>query len=274
MGDDYTIADIATFPWINNLIGFYGAGELVGIADFANVRARPRRLPRAAGGRSRPQHPGAAEAGLMRRAPAPPRAAAAARPRLSATASRPRRAEHAGRPSSARSRSRPAASHSPSTASRSLPVAGTGRAARRRARHPPRRIDAGERAGGVGDAAEQAALDQMRIGERVAGARRRPSRERRPASSAATQSATLRSRVQRSTTSIIAAQLALRLRQRREAGSSLSSGRPVTSHKRGEVARGDRHDQHVAVGGAQQGRRSGAASPPGTAPPAVRRRGG
>jgi GSH-dependent disulfide-bond oxidoreductase len=37
MGDDYTIADIATFPWIRNLIGFYAAGDLVGIADFPNV---------------------------------------------------------------------------------------------------------------------------------------------------------------------------------------------------------------------------------------------
>jgi GST-like protein len=37
MGDDYTIADIATFPWVNNLIGFYGAGELVRIAEFPNV---------------------------------------------------------------------------------------------------------------------------------------------------------------------------------------------------------------------------------------------
>ena len=37
MGDGFTIADIATFPWINNLIGFYGAGDLVGIADFPHV---------------------------------------------------------------------------------------------------------------------------------------------------------------------------------------------------------------------------------------------
>jgi GST-like protein len=37
-GDDYTIADIATFPWIRNLIGFYEAGELVGIDDFPNVQ--------------------------------------------------------------------------------------------------------------------------------------------------------------------------------------------------------------------------------------------
>ena len=37
MGDEYTIADIATFPWVRNLIGFYEAGDLVGIADFTNV---------------------------------------------------------------------------------------------------------------------------------------------------------------------------------------------------------------------------------------------
>ncbi|HEY1892127.1 MAG TPA: glutathione binding-like protein [Steroidobacteraceae bacterium] len=36
-GEEYTIADIATFPWVRNLIGFYEAGELVGIADFPNV---------------------------------------------------------------------------------------------------------------------------------------------------------------------------------------------------------------------------------------------
>jgi GSH-dependent disulfide-bond oxidoreductase len=38
MGDDYSIADIATFPWVHNLIGFYGAGELVGIENFSNVK--------------------------------------------------------------------------------------------------------------------------------------------------------------------------------------------------------------------------------------------
>jgi GSH-dependent disulfide-bond oxidoreductase len=38
MGDAYTIADIATFPWVRNLIGYYGAGDLVGIADFPHVR--------------------------------------------------------------------------------------------------------------------------------------------------------------------------------------------------------------------------------------------
>lgn len=37
MGDQYTIADIATFPWVRNLIGFYEAGDLVGIQDFPEV---------------------------------------------------------------------------------------------------------------------------------------------------------------------------------------------------------------------------------------------
>jgi GST-like protein len=38
MGDEYTIADIATFPWVRNLIGFYGAGDLVGISNFQHVK--------------------------------------------------------------------------------------------------------------------------------------------------------------------------------------------------------------------------------------------
>ncbi|MFP5392168.1 MAG: glutathione binding-like protein [Gammaproteobacteria bacterium] len=38
MGDEYTIADIAIFPWVRNLVEFYGAGELVGYQDFANVQ--------------------------------------------------------------------------------------------------------------------------------------------------------------------------------------------------------------------------------------------
>jgi GST-like protein len=36
-GDAYTIADIATFPWVGNLLGFYEAADLVGIADFPHV---------------------------------------------------------------------------------------------------------------------------------------------------------------------------------------------------------------------------------------------
>ena len=37
MGDDYSITDIATFPWVRNLVGFYGAGDLVGFGEFPNV---------------------------------------------------------------------------------------------------------------------------------------------------------------------------------------------------------------------------------------------
>ena len=39
MGDDYTIADIATLGWVDNLITFYEARELVGFDDFAHVGA-------------------------------------------------------------------------------------------------------------------------------------------------------------------------------------------------------------------------------------------
>jgi len=38
LGDAYSIADIAVFPWVRNLVGFYGAGDLVGFGDFPNVQ--------------------------------------------------------------------------------------------------------------------------------------------------------------------------------------------------------------------------------------------
>jgi GST-like protein len=38
MGGQYTIADIATFPWVRNLVGFYDASALVGFGDFCNVK--------------------------------------------------------------------------------------------------------------------------------------------------------------------------------------------------------------------------------------------
>ncbi|MEH6434191.1 glutathione binding-like protein [Massilia sp. DD77] len=38
-GEEYTIADIAIFPWVNNLVGFYDAGELVGFKDFPRLQA-------------------------------------------------------------------------------------------------------------------------------------------------------------------------------------------------------------------------------------------
>lgn len=38
LGDAYTIADMAIFPWVRNLIGFYEADELVGFERFAQVQ--------------------------------------------------------------------------------------------------------------------------------------------------------------------------------------------------------------------------------------------
>jgi GST-like protein len=39
MDDDYSIADISMFGWVRNLVGFYGARELVAFDDFKNVAA-------------------------------------------------------------------------------------------------------------------------------------------------------------------------------------------------------------------------------------------
>lgn len=37
MGDEYTIADMAIFPWVRTMAAFYGAGDLIGIDTFKNV---------------------------------------------------------------------------------------------------------------------------------------------------------------------------------------------------------------------------------------------
>ena len=39
MGSEYSIADVATLGWVRNLIGFYGAGELVEYDKLERVPA-------------------------------------------------------------------------------------------------------------------------------------------------------------------------------------------------------------------------------------------
>jgi len=39
MGDDYSIADVQTFPWVRNMRGFYEAGELLGLHNFPKIYA-------------------------------------------------------------------------------------------------------------------------------------------------------------------------------------------------------------------------------------------
>jgi len=46
MGDTYTIADIATFPWVRSLAEFYGAGDLVGLTSTVGGRLPQRARPR------------------------------------------------------------------------------------------------------------------------------------------------------------------------------------------------------------------------------------
>ena len=43
MGAEYTIADVATLGWVRNLVGFYGAGELV---EFETLKRVPAWLER------------------------------------------------------------------------------------------------------------------------------------------------------------------------------------------------------------------------------------
>jgi GSH-dependent disulfide-bond oxidoreductase len=38
MGDDYTVADIAIFPWVRGLLEVYQAGDLVGIDNCPHVK--------------------------------------------------------------------------------------------------------------------------------------------------------------------------------------------------------------------------------------------
>ena len=38
MGDAFTIADIAIWPWVRNLVGFYGAGDLVQFGQFTELQ--------------------------------------------------------------------------------------------------------------------------------------------------------------------------------------------------------------------------------------------
>ncbi len=48
MGEEYTIADMAVFPWVRNLIGYYAAADLVQFNEFPRVGAEqpPKSLSR------------------------------------------------------------------------------------------------------------------------------------------------------------------------------------------------------------------------------------
>ncbi|HKK36304.1 MAG TPA: glutathione binding-like protein, partial [Paracoccaceae bacterium] len=37
MGEDYTVADVATWPWVRVLGGFYDAAERLGLDDYPRV---------------------------------------------------------------------------------------------------------------------------------------------------------------------------------------------------------------------------------------------
>ena len=59
MGDLYTIADISMLGWVRNLVGFYGARDLVEFDSFPECRRMARARAGAAGRAARPEHPGA-----------------------------------------------------------------------------------------------------------------------------------------------------------------------------------------------------------------------
>ena len=59
MGDLYTIADISMLGWVRNLVGFYGARDLVEFDSFPNVAEWLERGLARPAVRARPQHPGA-----------------------------------------------------------------------------------------------------------------------------------------------------------------------------------------------------------------------
>ncbi|MGH8254262.1 MAG: glutathione S-transferase N-terminal domain-containing protein [Steroidobacteraceae bacterium] len=43
-GEDYTIADVATFPWVNHLVTYYQAAELLKYSELANVQRATRQF--------------------------------------------------------------------------------------------------------------------------------------------------------------------------------------------------------------------------------------
>ena len=61
VGDEFSIADISMLGWVRNLVGFYGARELVDFDSFKHVPALARARTRASSGAARAQH---SEAGL------------------------------------------------------------------------------------------------------------------------------------------------------------------------------------------------------------------
>ena len=60
MDDDYTIADISMLGWVRNLIGFYGARDLVEFDSVQDVAGLARARAGAAGGAARAEHSEAA----------------------------------------------------------------------------------------------------------------------------------------------------------------------------------------------------------------------